>query len=264
MVIFNQVMDVKYYDEILDLGVFSKKDIEKVIQNPKTAESFLSRSLKKGYIKRVKHNYYVAMDIVNNSPLYNKYIIATKLDRGNYISYHSALEYRGFNNQVFNELVYSGNNRVNDFEFEYITYHFVQSKCDLQIESNHDGLRITSVERTMIDCIDQIDLAGGIEEIYRAFNSIHNINENKLLEILDFYNKKVLYQRSGYILETFKTNLGISDAALNYLQSKIGSSKCYLNTSKKIPNTTLDKKWNVCVPHYISTILSKGSDMNEL
>lgn len=40
-------MDVKYYDEILDLGVFSKKDIEKVIQNPKTAESFLSRSLKK-------------------------------------------------------------------------------------------------------------------------------------------------------------------------------------------------------------------------
>ena len=79
----------------------------------------------------------------------------------------------------------------------------------------------------------------------------------------NFYNKKVLYQRTSYILETFKTNLGITDAALDYIQSKIGSSKCYLNASKKISNTTLDKKWNVCVPHYISTILSKGSDMNE-
>ena len=255
---------MKYYDEILDLGAFTKKDIEKVIQNPKTAESFLSRSLKKGYIKRVKHNYYVAMDIVNNSPLYNKYTIATKLDDSNYVSYHSALEYRGLNNQVFRELVYSGNNRVNDFEFEYITYHFVQSKCDLQIESNYDGVKITGIERTMIDCIDRIDLAGGIEEIYRAFNNIHNISEDKLLEILHFYDKKVLYQRTGYILETFKTNLGISDTFLDYIQSKIGSSKCYLNTSKKTSNTRLDKKWNICVPRYISTILSKGSDMNEL
>ena len=255
---------MKYYDKILDLGVFTKRDIEKVIQNSKTAESFLSRSLKKGYIKRVKQNYYVAMDIVNKSPIYNKYIIATKLNHSNYISYHSALEYRGLNNQVFNEVVYSGNNRVNDFEFEYITYHFVQSKCDLQIESNYDGVRITSIERTMIDCIDQIGLAGGIEEIYRAFSSIHNINENKLLEILNFYNKRVLYQRAGYILETFKDSLGINDAALDYIQSKIGSSKCYLNASKKIANTVLDKKWNVCVPRYIEAILSKGSDMNEL
>ena len=115
----------------------------------------------------------------------------------------------------------------------------------------------------MIDCIDQIDLAGGIEEIYRAFDSIHNINEDKLIEILNFYNKKVLYQRAGYILETFKNNLVINNATLDYIHSQIGSSKCYLNSSKKVSNTTLNKKWNVCVPNYILTILSKGSDDNE-
>ena len=42
---------MKYYDEILDLGIFTRQDIQKIIQNPKTAESFLSRSLIKGYIK---------------------------------------------------------------------------------------------------------------------------------------------------------------------------------------------------------------------
>lgn len=254
---------MKYYEEILDLGVFTRQDIQEIIQNPKTADSFLSRCLKNGYIKRIKHNYYVTVDIVNNSPLFNKYIIATKLDKSNYISYHSALEYRGYNNQVFNEIIYSGNNKVNDFEFEYITYHFVQSKCELQIETKLDGVKVTSIERTIIDCIDQIDLAGGIEEIYRAFDTIHNINEKKIIEILDFYNKKVLYQRAGYILETFKDNLGISGITLDYIQSKIGSSKCYLNSSRKISNTTLNKKRNICVPNYISTILSKGSDHSE-
>ena len=102
-----------------------------MIQDPKTAESFLSRSLKKGYIKRVKHNYYVAMDIVNNSLLYNKYIIATKLDNSNYISYHSALEYRGFNNQVFNEIVYSGNNKVNNMIIAFFLSSYKISICFL-------------------------------------------------------------------------------------------------------------------------------------
>lgn len=255
---------MKYYNEILDLGIFTRQDIQRIIKNSKTAESFLSRSLKKGYIKRIKQNYYVAIDIANNTPFCNKYVIATKLDKSNYISYHSALEYRGLNNQVFNEVVYSGHKRINDFEFEYVAYHFVKSKCDLQIETNYDGVKVTSIERTMIDCIDQIDLAGGIEEIYRAFDSIHNINEDKLIETLKFYNKKVLYQRAGYILETFKNNLGISNATLDYIHSQIGSSKCYLNSSKKVSNTTLNKKWNVCVPNYILTILSKGSDDNEL
>lgn len=255
---------MKYYDEILDLGVFTRRDIEKITKNKKTAESFLSRSLKKEYIKRIKHNYYATIDIVNDAPICNKYEIATRLDDSHYIAYHSALEYYGYNNQVFNEIIYCGNKKINDFDFENISYHFVQSKCDLQIQTNYDGVKITSLERTVIDCIDQIDLAGGIEEVYRAFDSIHNLNEQKLIEILDFYDKKVLYQRSGFVLETFKKNLNISDLTFEYIHSKIDSSKCYLNSSKKIENTILDKKWNVCVPKYISTILTKGSDGHEL
>ena len=45
---------MKYYNEILDLGIFTRQDIQRIIKNSKTAESFLSRSLKKGYIKRIK------------------------------------------------------------------------------------------------------------------------------------------------------------------------------------------------------------------
>ena len=76
--------------------------------------------------------------------------------------------------------------------------------------------------------------------------------------------KKFYTSELVIFLETFIKSLGISDTALDHIRSKISSSKCYLNASKKVPNTMLDKKWNVCVPYYISSILSKGSSMNEL
>ena len=53
---------MKYYNEILDLGIFTRQDIQKIIKNSKTAESFLSRSLKKGYIKRININYICLFD----------------------------------------------------------------------------------------------------------------------------------------------------------------------------------------------------------
>ena len=249
---------MKYYNEILDLGVFTRQDAEQIIGNEKTTDSFLWRSLKKEYIKRIKHNYYVVTDIVNDSSLCNKYEIATKLNKDNYVAYHSALEYYGYNNQVFNEIIYCGKKRTKDFEFDSISYHFVESKCDLQIQENYDRVRITSLERTMVDCIDRMDLAGGIEEMYRAFDCIGRVDEKKIIEILDFYDKKILYQRAGFIFETFNNKLHISDSILNYIHSKIGSSKCYLISSKKMKNTMLDKKWNVCIPTYISQILTKG------
>ena len=249
---------LKYYEVILDLGCFTRQDLEGIISNKKTINSLLLRYKKNKFIKRVKQNYYVAMDIVNNEPVDNKYVIASKLSKSNYIAYHSALEYYGYNNQVFNEVTFCGTTRVIDFEFENIEYHFVASKCDIQIIKNYDGVRISTIERTIVDCIDHIDLAGGIEEVYRALDAIYNIDEKKLVEMLDFYQKKVLYQRAGYILETFKDNLKISDSTLDYLKSKIDSSKCYLISSRKEGNTTLDKKWNVCVPAYLSSILPKG------
>ena len=45
---------MKYYNEILDLGVFTRQDAEQIIGNEKTTDSFLWRSLKKEYIKRIK------------------------------------------------------------------------------------------------------------------------------------------------------------------------------------------------------------------
>ena len=249
---------MKYYKELLELGCFSLEDVSKFISKKETAKNMLKEYVKQGIVERVKRNYYVTMDIVNNAPVHSKFVIATKLDDSNYIAYHSALEYYGYQNQVMNEVIFCGTRRFNEFYYDGNGYHYVSSKCDLQIECNYDGSKVTSLERTIIDCIDNLDLSGGIEELYRALNSISSLNEKKLLEILKFYDKKVLYQRSGYILSAFQKQLKLSDEFIYYLHSKIDKSVCYLVSSKKKGKTCFDSNWNVCYPVYLDQILNKG------
>lgn len=254
---------LKYYNQLLDFGCFTLQDVQTIIQNKKTVESMLFQYVKRGWIRRIKKNYYVAMDLVNESPVCNRYEIAVKHHSSNYIAYHSALEYYAYNNQIFHEVVYCGEIKTTDFEFDGTSYHFVKSRSKIQIEEKYDGIRVTSLERTIVDCIDRMDLAGGIEEVYRALASIRHVDERKIIEILDAYDKKVLYQRAGYILENFKENLQICDSTFRYLHEKIGKSKCYLNSSKKIKDPLWNKKWNICVPRFVETLLSKGSEVSE-
>lgn len=41
------------------------------------------------------------------------------------------------------------------------------------------------LKKTIIDCIDNIDLAGGIEEVLNALEQIKYVDKNKLIEILN-------------------------------------------------------------------------------
>ena len=177
---------MKYYNELLSLGCFSLDDIKSFIPNKETAKNMLKEYIKKGAIERIKRNYYVAMDIVDNAPIFNKYVIATRLDDSNYIAYHSALEYYGYHNQVMNEVIFCGIRRFNDFYYDGNNYHYVASKCDLQIEEKEDSsidinklvsdfVNMKEITRTMlVSLVDKIEISENKEiTIYYKFNILN-------------------------------------------------------------------------------------------
>lgn len=63
----------------------------------------------------------------------------------------------------------------------------------MQIDNNVDGSRVTTLERTIIDCIDNLYLSFGIEEIFKALNYIYYLDEDKLLEIFIIIIRKHYY-----------------------------------------------------------------------
>ena len=121
------------YEKVLNLKVFNTNDVYKLTGNINTARSLIKDLLNFRLIKRVKHNLYVVCDIEFKSTIADQYMIASKIKDDAYISYHSALEYYGVKNQIFYQVYVSTKKRFKDFDFEGITYKYIESKYDFGI-----------------------------------------------------------------------------------------------------------------------------------
>ena len=143
--------------------------------------------------------------------------------------------------------------RFNLFEFDGVEFSCkIIKNYEQIIYKEIEKVRVTSLERTIIDCIDNIDLAGGVDEILNALEQIKILDENKLLSVLKSYNQVLLYQKVGYILEQFKNELMISDDFLKECQNKLTNQvKYFLQYDYK--NIVYNRKWQLMAPKNIKT-----------
>ncbi|MGE4587087.1 MAG: hypothetical protein AB7D05_07080 [Mangrovibacterium sp.] len=117
---------------------------------------------------------------------------------------------------------------------------------------------MTDLERTVVDCINRIDLSGGLEELVECLAIITYINESKLLDYLRYFNKQILYQKTGFILRYFQKEMRLSDAFFESCKSKIGKSTRYLTDTHE--SNSYFKEWRLCAPQNILSFLDQGEN----
>jgi len=249
---------MKYYKELLELQCFTRTDVERITGNADTANSLLRNYQRKGYIESVKRNLYVAISIETGQTMPNRYRIASHITEGAYISHHSAFEYYGCANQVFYEVYVSGGKRFAPFEYDDVAYRYVAPRIDIGIVERPDGVRLTDIERTVLDSINDFEKISGLEELLRCLELIPRIDEEKMLEYLERYNKQILYQKVGYILSHFKSELRLSERFLEVCEHKVSKSVRYLYNGIKFEKNTFDNHWQLYVPNNLLQILSQG------
>ncbi|MDY5982191.1 MAG: hypothetical protein SPJ17_00605 [Anaeroplasma sp.] len=236
---------------------FSKKDIIDNFKDKTQFDNWLRTKIKNGVIKKIHNGLYVTVDSMKNINA-TKYEIACKISDSAFLCYHSALEYYGLANQVFNELVVGSITRFNHFEFDGINYFCKQTNHQFEINNLiNEKIKVTSIERTLIDCIDDIDLAGGIEEVLNALENIKGLSENKIMNILANYNKVILYQKVGYIFEQYNDYLKLSASFFDHLQEHLTNQvKYFLNDDYN--NVEYNAKWKVIAPRNLRNKLREG------
>ncbi len=241
------------YAELSKMNTFTLDDVCNLVNNKKTASSLLLRLSKKGYVKKIRKNLYTCVNLADGQVIASKYHIACAINETTYISHHSAFEYMGMSNQVFCEIYVSSSKRFADFIFEGITYKYIPSKFDLGViyPKNTMGIRITSLERTVIDSIKDFEKIGGLEELLNCITSIPFLDENQLIKYLSLYDMQFLYQKTGFILEHYKVQLQISEEFINYCKSKIRKSSRYLTKESNKYNS----QWKLVVPEDVFQML---------
>ena len=255
---------MKYYEELVDLQCFSRADVVTLTGNEHTADSLIAEYKRKGYIQSVRRNSYVTISLETKMPVANRYRIATNIMSGSYITHHSAFEYYGCANQVFHEVYVSTASRFSDFTYDGITYARISPEIHSGVITANTGIRVTDLERTVIDSIHSFERIGGLEELLRCLMLVPALRTDKLIIYLDDYGLANLYQKTGYILTEFSEQLGLSKVFFDYCRSRIPKSKKYLYApiESRAKHLILHEDWMIYAPRDLKSIISKGVDLN--
>jgi predicted transcriptional regulator of viral defense system len=249
---------MKYLQELHNLKIFDKSAVVALTGSESAAKEILRQYKKKGFVAQIKRDVYAVTELTGYGTVASKYEIAGNITPSSYLSYHSAMEYYGFFNQVFNDIYVSSVERFNSFDFEGLGYTFLRSQSvEGVVNPVTDPLvRLTDLERTIVDCLNRIDLCGGLEELVQCLSMITFVDEEKLLKYLDVFHKQVLYQKAGFVLQYFQKEMKLSESFFNHCKSKIGKSTRYL--TDKYDSDTFFKEWNLCAPKNILSYLEQG------
>lgn len=222
--------------------------------SPLQTSKVLQRWQQQGLAVQVRRNLYCMVDLFTGLPVCDKYEIGSHLSESSYISYHSALEFHGLAHQPFNEIFVSSNSRFHPFCFEDVDYiccrQAATNKLGVTVPAGNPFTRVTDVERTLLDCFDRIDRAGGPEELSHCLEGVVMLSEDKLVAYLDAFDKAFLYQKSGYLLERIKKQAHISDSFLKMCREKGTKSVKWLTNNDE--SDTFVNRWRLYVPQVLT------------
>lgn len=254
---------MKYLDKLIKLGCFSRQDAVAIVGTEKAAHSLLHDYVNAGYIERIRRDLYATISFETKQPVSNRFLIATRIADDAYVSYHSAFEYFGYANQVFHEVYVTTTSRFRNFNYDGITYTRVSPRIDPGVITTNTGIRVTDIERTVIDSICSFEKIGGLEELLRCLMLVPALKPEKLIKYLDDYGQANLYQRSGFLLAEFSEQLGLAKPFFDHCKSKIPKAKKYLYSEKDAlsKHFVLHEDWMIFAPENIKSITGKGVDL---
>ncbi|MDO4940832.1 MAG: hypothetical protein Q4E33_03970 [Erysipelotrichaceae bacterium] len=252
---------MKYYQDLACLGVFTLEDAGIIMGNIKNASKQLNSMVKAGTVARIKKNLYTCIDLVSGDLLADKYLIASHITESSFVSYHSAFEFYGFYNQVFNEIQVSSNKRFFNFGTETYHYRCYLSNVTKQIDTIK-GARVTSIERTIIDSINMLGKVMDVEELIKCLELVHIVSEDKLKEMLVEYDKEILYRKVGYVLSSFKEQFNLSDKFFKFCKEKSDFTYRGRLSSNELNKLVYINEWSLYGYRNLLLLGSKGEFEN--
>lgn len=248
---------MELYKNLAVLRCFTHKDMVRLVGSESAAAWHIKNYLQKGYIERVRRDLYAVISMETGQAIPNRYQIVSRVTDDACVSHHSAFEYYGYGNQVFYDVYFATEKRVHPFTYDGVNYcPMMTCRGNAGVTETDTGVRVTSLERTVIDSIADFDKIGGLEELLRCLLLIPSLDPNKLLDALKLYGRGQLYQKTGYILEALKVELSLPEHFFAECEKRSSASKTYL--FDKQSDFVLHNRWKLFAPKDLKSIVDKG------
>ena len=245
------------YDEFADYLALRDSN------NVKTRKALLTHYTKTDRLVRVRRGLYAAVpfgqtpETVQPDP----FLLASRMTPDAVLAYHTALEFHGRAYSAFQEFTYLTGMGTRPAEFRGNTFRgaaFPKSllqkgqEC-LGVETaDRSGLevRVTSLERTLVDVLDRPAISGGWEEIWRSLESVEYFDLAQVTEYALMLNNATTVAKVGFYLEQHAEQLMVDEPSLSRLRAHVPKTAHYLDRSTREP-ARLAETWNLIVPERI-------------
>lgn len=237
--------------EFMHKALFRLEDIKKEFNTEQNMYATIKRLVSDGRIRKLKGGLYALVDPLSGDIYVNRQEIATSLYKNSYVAFHTALEFYGLHTQMYSDVQVIAQKRNKPIEIdglEYICY--LSNYNDGVINAKkHSNIRVTELERTIVDCVYRSDIVGGLEEIYYALKSVKNCDEKKILNHLKGYGIKLLYKKIGFLFSLINPDY-ISKDFFNECKKNMSNKRDDIRENKYAP-WEYSKEWKVYAPKYI-------------
>jgi len=208
-------ISAKFVSDLKERGqsIFTLKEAQELLgKNGREAAQFVADLIKRQIVYRLNKGTYLLLETkqestqLSNWPLIAKALVAN--DKY-YISHYAAMRLHGMTSHALTEIQITLPKRSRDKEIYHVKYHFIYVKPEYfwglvqKWVSKQEKVKVSSLERTILDCLSRTEYCGGLIELVKGVWSIHTkINWEKLIEYSCRYANKAAVKRLGYIAES--------------------------------------------------------------
>jgi predicted transcriptional regulator of viral defense system len=222
--------------------------------------SLLRHHLRAGNIKRVSREVFAAVPahLPAERMVIDRFAAASKLRSDGVLGFHSALELHGIAYSEFNEVQLVSAGRTERVDLPFGACRFVTPPKALAAAGKTDYLtmtmdrqgvtvRVTAVERTVVDVLHRPELAGGAEEVLKSLDLVRYLDPAKVADYVELLDNRSLASVSGWWLERRRGALGVADDILARLRTRLPRSKHYALGAEP-GHAVLVEPWRVLLP----------------
>ncbi len=226
-------------------------------------ESLLAYHRKTGRVVLVRRGLYAAIPPGADPDSYpiDPFLIAAKLTPDAVLSHYTALEFHGKAHSVHTHFVYSAFRPLGPLNFRAYVFRgakFHQTLLRIgkenfgvsTAERSGQDLRVTTLERTLVDVLDRPNLSGSWEEIWRSLESVEFFDLDKVVEYTLMLGNATTGAKVGFFLDQHRETLMVEERHLNMLRDMRSKQPHYLNRSKRKSGRFV-QEWNLMVPNEV-------------
>lgn len=248
--------------------VFTYKEFEAFLASQRnlskrTQDSLLTYYTKTGRILRVRRGVFASVPLgvsPENSPV-DPYLVAAKLAEDAVLAYHTALQFHGRAYSVQQQFFYLTEHASRPLRFRSHSFRAVPPPKALKtrkqksvgvVIADHSGLnvRLTSLERTLVDVLDRPDLGGGWEEIWRSLESVEFFDLDQIVKYALLLGNATTVAKVGLYLEQHRETLMVTDSHLRRLRAHRPATAHYLDRGRRESGRFVEG-WNLVVPESV-------------